>query len=508
MCAIVSQITPNLSQLNTEALSVAVFEFTLGSGLKCAYNGLVKTVAEATIIAHKEAMTRATVLSHKAAQRVVAALSLATLLVTFACTQTREVNDHAADWLDVSGGQERPRRGDSVADAGHMTDTLVAIADYAPTDHESQVPEILALIDVLTDSAKSDGGWGIDQTIAADDGSVLPFDLEMTSDSDSAPEASDTSPADLPADGIADVEKEASCPYQMGVCLGLNYHWCDPETDLEHIDDCGSAAGTCLAATCINEVGCKLLPSLDGLCDDGDPCTIGDQCVGGACNPGTPNDCDDGNPCTDDLCEPATGACAHSPNALPCGSKMQCVDGLCTPTYPAMPHGPFQGDIMANHIFFDPDNLSEHSMQEFYLEGEVLLITFNAGWCKVCKEDTEVLNNWIADSYDDGLRVLSILYETPEGTPINQGYAQWWDEHYALTFPLWMDTPTADAEGKAEGGVLASYRKPAGPVSQGYFPVTMIVCPATMEILYIDKGFYDEIVEETVEHWLYLEECG
>ena len=45
-------------------------------------------------------------------------------------------------------------------------------------------------------------------------------------------------------------------------------------------------------------------------------------------------------------------------------------------------------------------------------------------------------------------------------------------------------------------------------MAEGFFPVTLVVCPATMEILYVDKGFYDEIVLDIVDHWLYEEECG
>lgn len=45
-------------------------------------------------------------------------------------------------------------------------------------------------------------------------------------------------------------------------------------------------------------------------CDDGDPCTVDDTCMHGACMAGPPRDCDDGDPCTRDSCEPFLG-CVH-----------------------------------------------------------------------------------------------------------------------------------------------------------------------------------------------------
>jgi hypothetical protein len=48
-------------------------------------------------------------------------------------------------------------------------------------------------------------------------------------------------------------------------------------------------------------------------CSDGNACTVGDACSGGACVPGAPASCDDGNCCTIDSCDPSTG-CVHAPN--------------------------------------------------------------------------------------------------------------------------------------------------------------------------------------------------
>src|SRR5207249_5655623 len=89
-----------------------------------------------------------------------------------------------------------------------------------------------------------------------------------------------------------------------------------------------------------------------GACDDGNPCTTGDSCVGGACSglpvacsdgdicngvetcnpvdgtclPGVSVPCDDGNPCTDDFCDPVLG-CLHANNTSPCDDGSACTTG-------------------------------------------------------------------------------------------------------------------------------------------------------------------------------------
>ena len=73
-------------------------------------------------------------------------------------------------------------------------------------------------------------------------------------------------------------------------------------------------------------------------CTDADPCTIGDGCVDGSCQPGAGNlPCDDGNPCTDDSCQKGVG-CVFTPNNSDCDdgnlctSASVCKDGLCQAT--------------------------------------------------------------------------------------------------------------------------------------------------------------------------------
>lgn len=82
-----------------------------------------------------------------------------------------------------------------------------------------------------------------------------------------------------------------------------------------------------------------VLPCVATTCDDGNACTEGDTCTGGACLPGPATTCQDDNPCTTDACDPAS-SCVFSPNDLPCDDGMACTSndtcksGSCTGTGP------------------------------------------------------------------------------------------------------------------------------------------------------------------------------
>ncbi len=92
----------------------------------------------------------------------------------------------------------------------------------------------------------------------------------------------------------------------------------------------------CLAGACDPDDGtCGLAPANEGyLCEDGDPCTLGEACAAGVCDGGVEPNCNDGNPCTDDSCEPGVG-CVHAPNAMSCNdgdvctTQDQCDGGQC-----------------------------------------------------------------------------------------------------------------------------------------------------------------------------------
>ena len=95
---------------------------------------------------------------------------------------------------------------------------------------------------------------------------------------------------------------------------------------------CGDGNG-CTDDSCDSQKGCQYVPN-NADCDDGNPCTLDDQCSGGFCVGKGGLDCDDANPCTSDACDPTDG-CLHTFNAAPCDDGNvctlvdTCVQGEC-----------------------------------------------------------------------------------------------------------------------------------------------------------------------------------
>ena len=81
----------------------------------------------------------------------------------------------------------------------------------------------------------------------------------------------------------------------------------------------------CTDDACEEGVGCTFTPN-DAPCSDGDACTLGDLCGDGKCLFDELLFCDDENSCTDDTCDPATG-CAYTLNSAPCDDGDDCTTG-------------------------------------------------------------------------------------------------------------------------------------------------------------------------------------
>ena len=96
--------------------------------------------------------------------------------------------------------------------------------------------------------------------------------------------------------------------------------------------------GPCLDAVCAPGSGeCSTVPANDGAaCDDGNPCTAADECSAGVCAGLVPVVCNDANGCTDDSCNPAVG-CVYDPNSATCDDGDfctlgdSCQGGACQP---------------------------------------------------------------------------------------------------------------------------------------------------------------------------------
>jgi hypothetical protein len=92
----------------------------------------------------------------------------------------------------------------------------------------------------------------------------------------------------------------------------------------------------CQSGTCSSDGGCTYANVNDGTsCNDGNACTVTDQCRSGVCL-GTALNCNDGNLCTTDSCNSATGCVNAVDTSRTCSTGNQCQlneqclsDGRC-----------------------------------------------------------------------------------------------------------------------------------------------------------------------------------
>jgi len=92
--------------------------------------------------------------------------------------------------------------------------------------------------------------------------------------------------------------------------------------------DCSSVADECHDGWC-DEAGDQCVPQnkSDGTtCNDGQYCTVSDQCEGGVCG-GNPRDCTDADFCTEDTCNEAGDVCDNTPVLRPENQDV-CGDGI------------------------------------------------------------------------------------------------------------------------------------------------------------------------------------
>ncbi len=81
----------------------------------------------------------------------------------------------------------------------------------------------------------------------------------------------------------------------------------------------------CTADSCHPVKGC-VYTVLKGACDDGNVCTLGDNCATGKCIGNKKKVCNDGNVCTDDSCDKVAG-CKVKPNTAKCSDGNACTEG-------------------------------------------------------------------------------------------------------------------------------------------------------------------------------------
>ncbi len=123
---------------------------------------------------------------------------------------------------------------------------------------------------------------------------------------------------------------------QAGVCSGgqpvncndgnpCTVDACDPAAGCSHTPEPAACddGNPCTIDSCDPATGCAHADSNEQ-CDDQNACTLNDQCIAGTCVGGPPPDCDDGNLCTTDSCSTKDG-CIHSVNSAPCNDGDVCT---------------------------------------------------------------------------------------------------------------------------------------------------------------------------------------
>jgi hypothetical protein len=137
----------------------------------------------------------------------------------------------------------------------------------------------------------------------------------------------------------ADVCTDDSCDVTDGCLHVFNEAPCSDGNECTDSDTCalGQCEGDVLVCKDDNECtndscnpfiqgGCVYTPN-DYQCDDGDPCTLGDQCSGGDCMSGFGKlVCDDGKECTDNVCTSGVG-CQYPNKVSLCDDGNACTDG-------------------------------------------------------------------------------------------------------------------------------------------------------------------------------------
>ena len=170
------------------------------------------------------------------------------------------------------------------------------------------------------DAASGPGGgfqFTGDATTSADTGSSdrSPSDtVEPQHGGDAADSAADASANPAPTDVAAPSDDAAPA---NPACSGFT---CATPADCPA--SLGGAPGSCTLVVCAQGC-CVATQAIAGSsCDDGDPCTVQDTCVAGACS-GVAKSCDDGLDCTVEGCV-ADGTCQSSVQAGFCR-----IDGAC-----------------------------------------------------------------------------------------------------------------------------------------------------------------------------------
>ena len=72
--------------------------------------------------------------------------------------------------------------------------------------------------------------------------------------------------------------------------------------------------------------------------------------------------------------------------------------------------------------------------------GQVVYLQLGAMWCPTCRAEAEKFNEYLDRYEDEGLVILNLLSETPQGEPPNSDHLKAWANLFELTLPVLADT--------------------------------------------------------------------
>jgi len=272
-------------------------------------------------------------------------LALATLLVV-ACSSDKSGEIELITINNSTGGDGAATAGNSSGSDGGQNETCLDIECCEEKHGESDECSLVEFVEgVCARTDRADGTQCSDNNLCTDNdtcsdgmcqGTAKDCDdgLDCTKGDNCAPESGKC----IFSANTCECRTASDCP-KLSPCQGVttcNTGQCELQ-DNSAVDCSALDAVDCQNSSCNEESGeCEIFPNEDGSpCDDGDECTVDEQCSSGSCVTSTAIDCDDDNPCTNDTCSAAVGCINaktngnHCDDGNECTGDESCVEGEC-----------------------------------------------------------------------------------------------------------------------------------------------------------------------------------